>query len=69
MATIISAPALMTKSRMVIEKSVGTPYAFASSENEYWVLAIHTGNLSKPSSLIRAKSRLAAGRNITLSAP
>ena len=43
MATIISAPALITKSRMVILKWVGTPYALASSENEYCVLAMQTG--------------------------
>lgn len=68
-ATIISAPALMTRSLMVILKFLGIPYALASSEKEYCVLAIHTGNLSYPRALIRSNWRLAAGFSMIPSAP
>ena len=41
-STIISAPQLTTISRICTLNPCGTPYAWASAENEYCVLAIQT---------------------------
>src|SRR6185503_2056846 len=47
-ATMNSAPADSRTSRTGIEKPVGAPLASGLVENEYWVLAMQTGNLPKP---------------------
>ena len=41
-STIISAPQLTTISRICTLNPCGTPYAWASAENEYCVVAIQT---------------------------
>ena len=48
MATTNWAPAESRTSRTGMEKPVGAPLESGLVENEYWVLAMHTGNLPKP---------------------
>src|SRR3954465_2778900 len=48
MATTNSAPARGRASRTGMEKPVGAPLASGLVENEYCVLAMHTGSLPKP---------------------
>ena len=38
-------------------------------ENEYWVLATHTGSPPYPSSVIRCSRRFAFGSQVTSAAP
>src|SRR3982751_4636403 len=47
-ATTNSAPAESLTPRTGTEKPVGAPLASGLVENEYWVLAMHTGSLPKP---------------------
>src|SRR4051812_15996345 len=47
-ATTNSAPALSRTSRTGIENPFGAPLESGLVENEYCVLAMHTGNLPKP---------------------
>ena len=50
-------------------KPLGLPRSFRLSDSEYWVLAIQTGSLSKPSSLSLAISFSALAEYATPSAP
>ena len=67
-ATTKPAPADTFTWRTVMVKSRGAPSLVASSENEYWVLAMHTGMLPKPKASNCAISFCAAGSNTTPSA-
>ena len=68
-ATIISAPALMTMSRTLKSNPLATQYSFGSVENENCVLAMQTGKRSKPSSYIICSFFFAAAPNDTDAAP
>ena len=68
-ATIKPAPAEILSSLTVTVKPVGRPIFVASSDREYWVLAMQTGILSKPSSLISASCFCAAAVKLMPSAP
>ena len=51
------APAAKRTSRMFIECPEGAPSSDGSVENEYWVLAMHTGRWPYPS-VVNSRSRV-----------
>ena len=67
-ATTKPAPALTLTWRTVMVKPRGAPSLVWSSENEYWVLAMHTGMPPKPRLSSLAISLEAAGSKFTPSA-
>ncbi len=63
------APAAYSNSLTVTIKFLGRPIFVSLSENDFCVLAIQTGKLSKPSFLISSSPTLALGEYSTSSAP
>src|SRR6476646_5845041 len=69
MATTKPAPAERDASVILSVHPVGAPRSLGLSENEYWVLAIHTGNLAKHQSLNCCSLARAFSLKVTPAAP
>ena len=68
-ATTKPAPAETLTSRILILKPVGRPSLLASSDSEYWVLAMQTGSPAAPRDSISFIAFLAPAVYSTPSAP